>query len=110
MGKWTQVCRLRECHSVRLFEFRMSCCTCNATRRTERNSYEIQTCLNFVFSFEFRTVVESWLNFECLLETYRLLQLECHSSSLSNFNLIGFFSKEDGKRDLENRSKIEIQE
>ena len=33
---------------------------------------------------------------------YSLLHLECHSSSISNPNLIGFFSRERGRKDQEN--------
>ena len=33
---------------------------------------------------------------------YSLLHLECHLISISNLNLLGFFSTERGKRDLEN--------
>jgi len=33
---------------------------------------------------------------------YSLLHLECHLISISNLNLLGLFSTERGKRDLEN--------
>ena len=33
---------------------------------------------------------------------YSLLHLECHLISISNLNLLGLFSIERGKRDLEN--------
>jgi len=32
---------------------------------------------------------------------YSLLHLECHLNSISNLNLLGLFSTERGKRDLE---------
>jgi len=35
-------------------------------------------------------------------DMYTLLHLECHLISISNLNLIGLFSTERGKRDLEN--------
>ena len=39
---------------------------------------------------------------------YSLLHLECHSVVIANLNLLGLFSTEHGKRDLENQNLIEI--
>jgi len=40
---------------------------------------------------------------------YSQLHLECHLISISNLNLLGLFSMQRGKRDLENQIIIEIE-
>ena len=43
-----------------------------------------------------------YLSAVCPIVQYSLLHLECHFISIANLNLLGLFSTERGKRDLEN--------
>jgi len=71
----------------------------------------IYICVNYICTF----IYTESLSYVCTYKlkhsdtdlvihiyVYSLLHLECHSISFSNLNLLGRFSTERGKRDLEN--------
>jgi len=69
-----------------------------------RRQYVVPNWLNLIFDITTFTIRGSplHLSFQYVLQLYSLLHLVCHLISISNLDLLGLFSTESGKRDIEN--------
>ena len=66
------------------------------TKRGGRGTYM------YVYVYYICTYIYVYIYMMYIICMFSLLHLEFHSISISNLNLLGLFSTEGGKRDLEN--------